>query len=133
MLDWVRRIGNPQFSNSVILDNIKAGMAKLTPCWTEFDKALRLAETWDATHGSVAKVRNQISELHGMVDAKVAGWHVQLADRGEENTMEFTYIRGQDSGTPERPAWFFIPSNTSTAVADAFRILERAAKMFNDN
>lgn len=134
ILDWVRRIGNPAFANTVILESIKQGMTKLTPSWTEFDKALRLAEAWDTTHNSVAKVRNQISELHGLVDAKVSGWHVQLADKAvtEENPMEFTYKR-QDSGTPERPAWFFIPSDASTAVGDAFKIFEKAATIFNDN
>jgi len=134
ILDWVRRIGNASFSDSLVLENIKQGMSKLTPSWNEFDKALRLAEAWDATHNTVAKLRNQIIELHGLVDAKVAGWHVQLAGKkaAEENVMEFTYKR-QDSGTPERPAWFFIPSDASTAVADAFKIFEKAATIFNDN
>jgi len=132
ILDWVRRIGNPAFSNALILDSIKQGLSKLTPCWNEFERARGLAESWDATHGAVAKLRNQISELHGLVDAKVAGWHVQLAHKTADEGMEFTYVRDQ-AATPERPAWYFIPSVASTEVGEAFKIFERAASIFNDN
>lgn len=129
MMDWVRRIGNPLYSNLVILENIKQGMAKLTPCWTEFDKALLIAEAWDHTHNAVAKLRNQMAELRGLVDAKVSGWHVQL----NEKSMEFTYRR-EETRTPERPAWFFTPTDAAmTVVADAFGILERAANNFNNH
>lgn len=132
MMDWVRRIGNPVYSNGAILESIKSGMAKLSPCWTEFEKALVIAEAWDVTHNAVSKLRNQISELRGLVDAKAAGWYVQLNEKGSE-AMEFTYRR-EETRTPERPAWFFTPTDAAmTSVADAFKILERAANSFNDH
>lgn len=133
MMDWVRRIGNPLYSNGTILESIKSGMAKLSPCWTEFDKALLIAEAWDHTHNAVAKLRNQMSELRGLVDAKAAGWYVQLSEKSGED-MEFTYRR-EETRTPERPAWFFTPTDVAkvTIVADAFKILERAANSFNDH
>lgn len=134
MMDWVRRIGNPVYANSTILDNIKQGMSKLTPCWVEFDKSLRIAEAWDGAHNAVGKLRNQIVELRGLVDAKVAGWYVQLNEKNAEESMEFTYKR-QETRTPERPAWFFTPSDGSavTNVSEGFKILERAANSFNDH